>query len=134
MRGQRENYYIALVTGDRFYDIDGHYNKMQNILGKLHDRFGDHFIVVAGEAPGADTLAKAVCQANGWWFIGVPAPWKRFSRGKGNPAGPLRNTFMLRLFEPNVVLSFHPDLDKSTGTKDCIRQAEKMNITVRKYK
>ena len=56
----------------------------------------------------------------------VPALWQTRHQG----AGPQRNSIMLAL-EPHEVVAFHPDLKKSKGTKDMLKQAEKAGI---KYK
>lgn len=133
VNGNREGYYVVLITGDRDYqDV----LKIRKRIRALRKKHGDKLIIVTGECDkgGADILARAVCKAIGVWYCGVPAPWSRFPVGRGNPAGPIRNEFMLNLFNPDEVDAFHPNLSKSKGTKDCVERAEKKGIKVRKFK
>ena len=88
--------------------------------------------VIEGEAQGADTIAREEAEAAGMIILsrdskakGFPAKWDQYGRA----AGPIRNREMLDQ-RPDLVLAFHPDITKSKGTADCIREAERRGIEV----
>lgn len=82
--------------------------------------------IIQGEAPGADTIAKEVAKALGMDVEGYYANWIRH----GKPAGPIRNRKMLDQ-KPDLVIAFHPDLNASKGTADCVIEAKRRKIPVR---
>lgn len=49
----------------------------------------------------------------------------------GKAAGHVRNSKMLNE-SPDIVISFHHDLNISKGTRNCVEQAEKLGIPVRR--
>ncbi len=73
---------------------------------------------------GADKMAGWVCRKWGIKCYAVPAEWERYGRA----AGPLRNQKMLNEYYPQVVIAFHDDITKSTGTKDMYQRAFAANI------
>lgn len=94
------------------------------------------FVVIEGEAKGADTHARIWTEI---WegkkknaphpnisCLPFPADWEKHHRA----AGPIRNRQMLVEGKPNMVYAFHDDLENSKGTKDMVKQALKAGIAV----
>lgn len=79
-------------------------------------------IVIHGGAKGADLLADSFARASGIHTARVDALWGIHGPG----AGPIRNGIMLTRLNPDVVIAF----PGGRGTKDCIKQAEKLAIAV----
>lgn len=82
-------------------------------------------LVIHGGAQGADSLAGEAAKELGIPVMIVEAEWSKY----GKAAGPIRNKKMLDL-EPEFVVAFHANLDKSKGTKNCLNQAEKLDIPI----
>jgi hypothetical protein len=109
---------VLLVCGGR------NYNNLERAYVEL-DAALDYFkdiIVVQGDAPGADRLAKAWCYERGIHCASVPGLWEK--RGRRS-AGPLRNSAMLAL-RPHAILAF----PGGSGTEDMIKQGIKAKIPV----
>lgn len=79
---------------------------------------------------GADYQARQVAMELGIPVMEFPAEWEFY----GIKAGPLRNFWMLKYGEPDLVLAFHKDLGKSKGTKNMVERAIKESIPVRVIK
>lgn len=75
-------------------------------------------IVIHGACRGADLLAANIAKELGFEVKSFPADWDTF----GKSAGPIRNREML-CEEPDLVLAFHDDLEKSKGTRDMVKIA-----------
>jgi hypothetical protein len=73
-------------------------------------------VIIEGEAPGADSLAREWAELRGIPVEKYPADWKKHGRA----AGPLRNTLMLRNGRPHLVVAF----PGGAGTADLLRQAK----------
>ena len=113
---------IVLVTGDRHWsDV----NAIRRELIKIHPD-----VIIQGGATGADTIAKYVGHEIGARVIQCDAKWSKY----GFAAGPIRNKQMLVDYKPTLVLAFHPDLSKSKGTADCVKQARELGIKVLVFK
>lgn len=80
-------------------------------------------IVVHGAARGADRLAGEAARELGLEVRAYPADWATHHRA----AGPIRNREMLTE-HPDLVIAFHPDIAKSTGTVDMLMLADKAGI------
>lgn len=104
-----------LVTGDRHWS-DKTYIK--DVVESLH-KIGQIDCIIEGEAKGADTLAREVCEELGIEVAKYPANWERYGRA----AGPVRNGQMLLEGRPDLILAFHDDIYHSLGTKNMIFQA-----------
>jgi hypothetical protein len=92
---------------------------------------GEGFIVVHGAARGADTIAgswvEAMAHADAHITVEAhAADWARY----GNVAGHKRNQEMLET-GIDLVLAFQ--LDKSPGTKGCVKMAKRMDIPVKEF-
>lgn len=77
--------------------------------------------VIAGEANGADTLARKWAEYWELQYEGFPAEWELY----GHKAGPLRNEKML-LEGPDLVVAF----PGGRGTADMVKRARKVGIEV----
>ena len=114
-----------LVCGDRNW-IDEDFMRQW-----LHDAMvflpGD--VVIEGEARGADSIARNIALSLGLEVERYPAEWDKYARpGRKNPAGPIRNIQMLKEGKPDLVLAFHDNIAKSTGTKHMIEIAKKAGV------
>lgn len=78
--------------------------------------------VIEGEARGADTLARKYAERHGIHVDAFPAQWDLH----GKAAGPIRNTQMLRVGKPELVIAFKGP--SSRGTQNMIDQAMKAGI------
>jgi hypothetical protein len=97
-------------------------------LKKIRDRLEKlppDTVIVEGGARGADLLARTAALDTGLNVIEIPANWRKY----GPSAGPIRNRQMLDL-APGLVIAFHPNVEESKGTKDCVGQAKRRGISV----
>jgi len=115
----------VLVCGARDYTNE---SKINEELDALFKAYGP-FILIEGEAKGADTLAKRWGNTHlpSMNMLPFPAQWSRFGRG----AGPIRNIQMLEQGKPDLVLAFGGK--KGTGTNHMVRIAKKAGVIVREY-
>lgn len=117
---------LALIlSGDRKWEK---INPIRRELQKLMKEY-DVLIVIHGAAPGADTVGALVADNLMIPIDPVPAEWEKFGPG----AGPIRNGRMLNKLlkfkaDKKMVLAFHPDLTKSKGTKDMVKQARNAGV------
>ncbi len=81
--------------------------------------------IIHGACRGADKIAGIVAERLNMDAEAYPAQWTKHGRA----AGPIRNQQMLDT-GIDLVLAFHPDLDKSKGTADMIRRATEAGIEV----
>lgn len=93
----------------------------------LRKGYGRYDVLIQGEAPGADSVAKAWAWNNGVPTEDYTADWKRY----GKSAGPRRNAQMLKDGKPDIVLAFidKPFLE-SRGTRDMVLKAIDAGVTV----
>ena len=89
----------------------------------VHGSKGD--TLIHGNCRGLDRQAGAIAKNLGFIVDSMPAEWGRYGKG----AGPIRNRQMLDR-QPDLVLSFHPNLEQSRGTKDCVEEAIRRGIPV----
>lgn len=113
----------VLICGSR-HCTDG--ELILSALRDLHAREGVE-VVIEGEAPGADTLARRAAEQLGIPVLPFPADWDRYGRA----AGPLRNARMLEEGKPDLVLAFSEDLNSSRGTADTVARARRAGVPVR---
>jgi hypothetical protein len=110
-----------LFCGDRNWT---NYKVICDVMADL-----DPDVVIEGEAPGADSLARDAAEYFGIPIVRYPADWKQYGRA----AGPIRNTQMLTEGTPDLVIAFHDNLAASKGTKNMVEQSKKRNIPVKVY-
>ena len=84
-------------------------------------------VVIEGEAPGADRLARAAAERWGVPVLPFPADW----REHGRAAGPIRNERMLREGRPTCVVAFSDDFSNPrSGTRHMCRIAVEAGVPV----
>jgi hypothetical protein len=110
----------VIVTASR------HWRDRDIIWGAL-DRCDVELLIHGDCETGGDRIADAWAEANGVPCVRMPAWFKAYS----NPAGPMRNNWMLRFFPEAIVLAF--PLPGSKGTVDCIKQARECGRQVFVY-
>ena len=110
----------VLVSGDRVWD-----NREK--LFRILDSFADQIdLIIEGCAKGADSLAEQWAILRGKLLWHFPADWEKYKRS----AGPIRNSQMLKEGKPDMVIAFHNNISKSSGTKNMINQALKEGLPV----
>lgn len=111
----------VLVCGGRDYaDRDRLFSELDRLLAnKLPD-----VVVIHGDAPGADTLAKEYALARGLEHLPFPADW----RAHGRAAGPMRNSRMLAEGRPDACVAF----PGGSGTADMAGKAKAAGLPVRR--
>ncbi len=91
------------------------------------DEFLSHLkkncVIVHGGCKGVDIIVDMYSRKRGLPVIVYPAEWDKH----GKAAGYIRNKRMLLEEKPDLVIAFHPALDKSKGTKHMIETANKAN-------
>lgn len=112
-----------LVCGGRFF-------KDRDLLFVTLDAFmvsHEIEIVIEGEAPGADRLAREWAEARGIPVDRYHAHWESFGRA----AGPIRNQKMLDEGKPTYAFAFYDrPRHQSKGTADMVRKLKRAGITV----
>jgi hypothetical protein len=114
-----------LICGDRNWTS---LERIRQVVTVLHKK---EFIdtVIEGEARGADTCGRIIAEELDIPVLKFPADWLKYGRA----AGPIRNSEMLKIGRPNLVLAFHNDILKSKGTKNMCEIAKKAGISVYVY-
>ena len=105
----------VLVCGGRNYDDE---DRVFQVLGELGPS-----LVIQGGALGADRLALKFAEMEGIPCIEMRAMWGAL----GNGAGPIRNGWMLKYGQPDLVLAF----PGGRGTANMMRQAREAGVQVR---
>lgn len=112
-----------LVCGSRDYTSN---HIMYDILDDLLEDYRFR-ILIHGNAPGADTMAKEWANSRAIDVLGYAADWKTHGRA----AGPLRNRKMLQAGRPNLVVVFvTKPLTNSRGTFDMVSIAKKAGLPI----
>ena len=111
-----------IFCGDRHWsDAQFIYDVMDFIKSTL-----GNFVVIEGEAQGADSLARACAKELGLEVLKFPADWKQY----GKAAGPIRNTRMRIEGKANGVVAFHHNIQESKGTRNMVEQSIKAGLPV----
>lgn len=110
----------VIVTGSRYWASDEHIEIIVRELSKLPA----NTVIVHGAAKGVDTISAVVGELLGFEVRSYPADWKRFRKR----AGPIRNQQMLDCERPDIVIGFHDDIDKSSGTKHMLKISKDAGI------
>jgi len=84
---------------------------------------GEKLIIIHGDAPGADRLAKRLGKQWGARVIDEPAQWEKY----GKRAGFIRNQKMIDDYQPDAIWAFR-SYGKSNGTDDMITRGEAAGI------
>jgi hypothetical protein len=115
----------VLITGSRSWENE---RVIRQVLNRLIERQPPRSIlIIAGGAPGVDTIAEREAKKLGIHVARIDALWDSYERS----AGPTRNGVMLAL-KPRLVIAFHWNLADSKGTKNCVERAERKGIPVKR--
>lgn len=110
----------VLVCGDREWK---NVNYLRETLTAFNEKHGITCII-SGKCRGADIMAEEWANDVGIDTDIYPALWNKY----GLAAGPIRNKQMIDEGKPDIVLAFHENIEKSTGTKNMINQARGRKI------
>lgn len=110
---------ILVCGGREFDDLQLLFDTMEEL--NLDEK--QPITIIAGEAKGADWLARVYAKYCGWEYEGYPADWK----AHGKAAGHIRNGRMLLEGKPDLVVAF----PGGKGTQNMIQQAEKAGVPVK---
>ena len=120
-----------LICGDRHWsEIKPIRREVIRLNGPRKYPSGVIEVIISGHAPGADILGEFVAEELEIPTEVYPAQWDVYGRA----AGPIRNQQMLDEGKPTHVLAFHPNLDKSKGTKDMVTRAMKAGVKVEAFR
>jgi len=115
----------VLFTGDRWW------LGWRSIADRLDDLDPEVDEIIVGDAKGVDLLTFNIAKEKGF-KVNTANEGKRYKADwdrHGRAAGILRNIVMLDQ-KPDLVIAFHPDLEKSKGTRHCVEEARKRGIKV----
>ena len=112
-----------LICGDR--NLNENDTNMINIIKKQLEKCykQGYTYIIHGNCTGVDKISAKLASEIGYKeenIIKYPADWSQY----GKKAGPIRNKQMLEE-NPEFILAFHSQIQKSKGTKDMIKQALK---------
>lgn len=125
----------VLVCGGRSY------NDRVSLFAALNQfviDLGPFEVLIEGEAPGADRLAREWAETHGIKVIACPADWtnvqvpgavvrhNKYGRKYNAAAGPQRNARMLREHAPDIVIAF----PGHAGTQNMIDLAKEAGVEV----
>lgn len=118
-----------LVTGGRDY---ADWRRVHAELDAIHDELGIGVLIEGGCRYQDPRGARLSADRFAWeWAMAaqVPcftfwAPWRRY----GKPAGPLRNTTMVRMTRPHLGLAF----PGGSGTENCVDALHAAGVKVRR--
>lgn len=108
----------VLVCGGRDYR---NRRRVDEVLDRINEE-EPIYMIVHGDARGADTLAKEWAWSRDVIELPYPADWKT----NGRAAGPVRNRQMLEQEEPDLVVAF----PGGNGTAHMMRIAREAGIKV----
>lgn len=114
----------VLITGSRDWEPEEQINAELAYIGNAYGF--DKLLVIHGGCKGVDLTAEKVAKEFGIHTARVDARWNTYHKS----AGPIRNKIML-LMCPDEALAFHPDIKKSRGTANMVKQLEKASIPIR---
>jgi hypothetical protein len=112
------------VTGPRTWENP---KPVEKVLTRLAGRYGyARLLMYNGGAAGLDYVARTVAPKMGIHVATIDALWDFHGRA----AGPIRNQVML-LTGVSFVVGFHWDWElPRSGTRNCVMQAERLEIKV----
>lgn len=109
---------IVIVTGGRNnYD----YRFIELSLQNLHMQY-DFKLLCHGDAPGVDRIAGQWALYQGLAVRPYPADWDTH----GKKAGPIRNSFMLKAANPDMVVAFRGNW----GTDDMVLKTKAAGVAL----
>jgi hypothetical protein len=121
---------VILICGDRGW------NKVPNALEKIEKKLLEHrpYKIIEGNCRGADKFGGYAAARLGMSVDVMSAEWGKY----GKSAGPIRNYRMMKRLlwyrdergDEILVCAFHPNIEKSKGTKNMIMLAQKADVVV----
>jgi len=85
--------------------------------------------IIEGTARGADSIAGSLARLDGFAVAEFSANWTYY----GKPAGVMRNGWMIKFMNPDIVYAFYTDKSTSRGTADTVKRAKKEGILTIEY-
>jgi hypothetical protein len=111
----------VLVTGSRDW-TDG--RAIYDALDRFNGAEERIEVVIEGGAMGADRIARQWGRGRGLPVLTIEANWTFYDKS----AGPVRNGWLLKYGQPDLVLAF--PLPQSRGTWDMVKQAMMARVKV----
>lgn len=111
--------FVVVITGARSWFHAGY----AKIIKKRLSALPKNTILIHGGCRGVDRLSGKIASDLGFAVRVFHADWDQY----GPAAGPMRNRLMLNQ-NPDLVIAFHHDIEKSSGTKDCYKEAVRRGI------
>ena len=108
----------VLVCGGRDYKNKARVEQVLNYLPKKD------LVIIQGNAPGADYLAKEWAKENNVECLSFPADWQQY----GKRAGYIRNKQMLDEGKPDLVIAF----PGGTGTNMMVTLSESAGVMTKR--
>ena len=115
-----EEKFIVLICGDRNWN---NFKVVDTVLSMLPPNTE----IVEGDCRGADKISGYLARKRGITVYTEFAKWEGYEKA----AGPIRNQLMINKYHPNLVIAFHDNIEKSKGTMDMIKKANKAGILVK---
>jgi len=115
-----EEKFIVLICGDRNWN---NFKVVDTVLSMLPPNTE----IVEGDCRGADKISGYLARKRGITVYTELAKWEGYEKA----AGPIRNQLMINKYHPNLVIAFHDNIEKSKGTMDMIKKANKAGILVK---
>jgi len=115
--------YKVLICGDRNWTDPDMIRNVITGLKAYASGMHQELLIIEGGAEGADKMAKRIGNELDVHVAEVEALWDTRHRS----AGPQRNLIMLSL-QPDAVVAFHNNIEKSRGTAHTVRHAKKAGI------
>ncbi len=108
----------VLICGGRDFDDKA---AVERIIQRISEYNGKEVsLVISGGASGADHLAIAVAKEQGIPCAVMEAQWDKY----GKAAGPIRNGWMLKHLNPDIVVAF----PGGRGTQDMKNQTKAAGV------
>lgn len=118
-------FHYVLVCGGRYFKDCNHVAAVLSSIKEKLTKENKTMVVVTGGSSGADSLAADWADSVGVRCVNVPAAWVAFKKS----AGPIRNTWMLELFDIDEAVAF----PGGAGTANMVTLLEKRNIPTQVY-
>lgn len=115
---------VAIFCGSRDFDDRTIIETLVHGVSSVATLRGRPFIMVEGEARGADIRSREEAEQIGVYVVKVPADWDRH----GKAAGVIRNIKMLEEYQPDLVIAFSDDVRNSRGTRHMCSIAKKAGV------
>ncbi len=116
----------VLVCGGRRYPYP---ERVYKVLDEIKTRLGGEFCVIQGGATGADQAAREWCDERFMPCATFHVWWEREGGRIDRSAGPIRNKWMVKYGNPDLVIAFAGN----KGTASMVRLAHEAGIEVQEH-